>query len=120
MSWETLAPVRGRRVQSEWAVVVAKTGIRIWLPHTHRLAAAPRIETQIGKGEHRGLLRLCAGPAGRMVIRGKSGAPYLIYSSLPFAPALLPLTALQAIDNADGSTDLVLPWKPVVRTVEVA
>lgn len=66
------------------------------------------------------MLRIVPSPQGRAVIKTKSNSCFLRYPTLPFAPSALSLTPVEATDNPDGSTDIVLPWKPSIRTVEVA
>lgn len=112
MSWEDL-PSRVRRVREKWAVTVGKNGVMVWCPTNYR---PPKecCRTQLGKGDHSGLIKLIPSDTGRkFMARGPNKDVYCLrFSTLPGVPEALEITAVDhRVDPTDDSISFRLPWR---------
>jgi len=110
MSWEDL-PTRVRRAREKWAITVGKNGVTIWCPTNYR---PPKecCKTQLGKGDHVGLIKLVPSDAGRkFMATGPNKDVYCLrFSTLPGAPEALEITPVDVRTEGD-EVSFRLPWR---------
>jgi hypothetical protein len=112
MSWETIEPARGRRIdKNRWAITIGANGTSLWLPRTNPFGG--HVTALRGKGSDTGWLLLLPAEAGdrgsRAVNATRGSGQFVRISNLPFAPAAMSITTVQAVPDGPGYR-VRLPW----------